>query len=690
MARKSKSQKLYEVHEEALHKFDEIQTAVFDVRRQARDDRRFYSLAGAQWEGALSNYYENRPRLEVNKVHLSVMRIINEYRNNRISVNFISRDGDDNDELVETCASLYRATEQDSVADEAYDNAFEEAVGGGFGAFRLRTEYEDQYDEDNEYQCIKIEPIFDADSTVYFDLDAKRQDKADAERCYVLTAMTRESYKEAWGDDPITWPQETNTNVFDWATADVVYVAEVYCVEEANEIIHIYQNLDGTEEKYKDSDFENNEDLEETLEAIGSIKIRQRKIKARKVHKYIMSGGGVLEDCGYIAGTEIPIVPVYGKRWVIDNVERCAGQVRFAKDAQRLKNMQLSKLAEITSLSSYEKPIFTPDQIAGHEVQWAEANLKNYPFQLINPVIDPATGQMAPTGPVGYTKPPNVPPALAALMQASEIEIKEILGSQEAGEDIQNNMSGRAIELVQNRLDMQSFIYLSNMTKAVQRCGEIWLSMAKDVFVESGRKMKGIGPQDEVRSVQLSRPMINQKSGEIEHANDMANAKFDVVAEAGPSSTSKRAATVRTLTEIIPLVTDPETQQVLTLMALQNIEGEGVIEAREYARNKLVRMGVTEPTESEREELAAEAEAASQEPDPQAQYLEAASQESIAKAQKAEADTALALARAEETQAKTVETLANIDLNERKQAVQAAKDINEIVREERNSGQPMN
>lgn len=679
MPRKSKSQKLHEIHQEALHKFNNIQTATIEVRRQSRDDRRFYSIAGAQWEGQLNDYYENRPRLEVNKVHLAVMRIINEYRNNRISVNFISRDGDENDELVETCASLYRASEQDSVADEAYDNAFEEAVGGGFGAFRLRTDYEDHYDEENEYQCIKIEPIFDADTTVYFDLNAKRQDKADATRCYVLTAMTRESYQEEWGDDPATWPQEISTSVFDWATSDVVYVAEMYLVEEANETIHIYQNLDGTEEKYKDSDFENDEDLEETLSSIGSVKIRQRKIKTRKIHKYIMSGGGILEDCGYIAGAEIPIVPVYGKRWVVDNIERCAGQVRYAKDAQRLKNMQLSKLAEITSLSSYEKPIFTPEQIAGHELQWSEANLKNYPFQIINPVIDSATGVMTATGPVGYTKPPSVPPALAALMQSSELEIKEILGSQEAGEDIQNNMSGRAIELVQNRLDMQSFIYLSNMTKAVQRCGEIWLSMARDVFVESGRRMKGIGPQEEVRSVQLSRPVINQKSGEIEYDNDLSNAKFDVVAEAGPSSSSKRAATVRTLTEIIPIVTDPETQQVLTLMTLQNMEGEGITAARDYARNKLVRMGIVEPTESEREELAAEAEAEAQQSDPQAQYLEAASAEAIAKAQKAEADTTLALARAEETQAKTAETLAGIDLNERKQVVQTAKDINDIV-----------
>ena len=678
MARKTKAQRLHEVHQDALRKFNNIQSATIEVRRQCRDDRRFYSIAGAQWEGQLSDYYENRPRLEMNKVHLSVMRIINEYRNNRISVHFTSKDGTQGDSLVDVCASLYRATEQNSVATEAYDNAFEEAVGGGFGAFRLTTEYEDEYEEDNDQQRIVIEPIFDADTSVFFDANAKRQDKADAECCYVLKAVTREAYVNEWGDDPAGWPQSMEVSTFDWFTPDVVYLAEFYHVEEAKENVHIYQSLDGVEERYKDSDFDNDPDLEETLEATGSIKVGQRRVKSRKVHKYIMSGGGILEDCGYIAGTEIPIIPVYGKRWVVDNVERCAGQVRYAKDAQRLKNMQLSKLAEITSLSSHEKPIFTPDQVAGHEMQWADANNKNYPYQIINPVIDPVAGTTAPLGPVGYTKPPAVPPALAALLQASEVEMKEILGSQEAGEEITSNMSGKAVELIQSRLDMQSFIYLSNMTKAIKRCGEIWLSMARDVYVEQGRKMKGVGPQDELQTVELAKPVVNSQTGSIELENDMTVANFDVVAEAGPSSSSKRAATVRALTQMIPLVNDPETQQVLTLMTLQNMEGEGINEAREYAREKLVRMGIVEPTESEQQELAAEAEAAAQQPDPQAQYLEAASQEAIAKAQKAEADTALALARAEETQAKTAETLAGIDLNERKQVVQEAKEISQM------------
>ena len=532
--------------------FDGIQSAMRDERLQCLSDRRFYSIAGAQWEGTLGEQFDNKPKFEVNKIHLSVMRIINEYRNNRITVDFVSKDGDADDKLSDVCDGLYRADEQDSVADEAYDNAFEEAVGGGFGAWRLRNVYEDEYDDEDDRQRIRIEPIYDADSTVFFDLNAKRQDKSDARSCYVLTAMTYDAYVEQWNDDPASWPHEVSDAEFDWATPDTVYVAEVYKVEERNETIRIFETIDGEEERYSAQDFEDNEELEMTLEAIGTKEVRQKRVKRRKVRKYIMSGSGILEDAGYIAGTEIPIVPVYGKRWFIDNIERCMGHVRLAKDAQRLKNMQLSKLGEISALTPIEKPIFSPEQVAGHEIMWAEDNIKNYPYLLVNPITD-ANGNETIGGPVGYTKPPQIPPALAGLLQITEQDMQDILGKQEAGEEMAANISGKAVELIQSRLDMQSFIYMSNMAKAVKRSGEIWLSMAKEILVEPGRKMKSLGRQNEIESIELGKPVLNEETGEVEYENDLSSAKFDVAVDVGPSSSSRRAATVRSLMGMIQI-----------------------------------------------------------------------------------------------------------------------------------------
>jgi hypothetical protein len=644
--------KLADIHQQARAEFDQIQSALYQERMNCLGDRRFCSLSGAQWEGPLGQQFENKPRFEVNKVHMAVQRIINEYRNNRIGVYFVSKEGEEYDKLADTCAGLYRADEQSPTAEEAYDNAFEEAVMGGFGAWRLRTEYKNEEDPEEDEQRVCIEPIFDADTSVYFDLGAKRQDKADAKRCFVLTSMTYDAYKAEWNDDPSTWPKTITRSQFDWYTPSVVYVAEYYAVEEVSQQIRIYRDFSGKEESLGPDEL----DEEEEMLATGWKEVRRKKVKTRKVRKYIMSGAKILEDCGYIAGKNIPIVPVYGKRWFVDNVERCMGHVRLAKDAQRLKNMQLSKLGEIAALSAVEKPILLPEQVAGHQLMWAEDNLKNYPYLLINPITD-ANGNTAPGGPVAYTKPPSIPPSMAALLQLTEADMQEILGSPQQGDKMVSHLSGKTVELIQQRLDMQTFIYMSNMAKAVKRCGEIWLSIAKDIFVEQGRKMKSVASNGKMEPVELMKPVVNEE-GEIEYENDMSDADYDVQVLVGPSSQTKRGATVRALTDMMTLTQDPEMTQVLSAMAMLNMDGEGVEDVRDYFRKKLLRMGVVRPTDTEAQEMAVEAQNA--QPDPQAQYLQAASEEAIARASKAQADSILAVARAEEARAKTTETLSKV------------------------------
>jgi hypothetical protein len=256
---------------------------------------------------------------------------------------------------------------------------------------------------------------------------------------------------------------------------------------------------------------------------------------------------------------------------------------------------------------------------------------------------------------------------MAALLQITEQDMQDLLGNQQAAEKLEANISGKAVELIQNKLDMQAFIYMSNFAKGVQHCGEIWLSMAKEVYVEEGRKMKGIGEQGEMSQVELVKPMIGEE-GEVEVENDLSEAEFDVAVQVGPSSSSKRAATVRALTGMLQISDDPETKQVLSAMAMMNMEGEGITEVREYFRKKLLRLGVVEPTEEEKQTLIAETQNAK--PDPQTMYLQAAAQEAEANAQRARADTVLTVAKAEETQAKTMKTVSEIGVMDQKQALE--------------------
>lgn len=679
--RKSQTQRHAEIHTEAILEFDEIQAAVRNERMQCLSDRRFYSIAGAQWEGALGDQFENKPRFEFNKVHLAVIRVVNEYRNNRITVDFQPKDGRADDKLSDTCDGLYRADEKSCTADEAYDNAFEEGVGGGMGAWRLRAMYEDEYDEDNDKQRIAIEPIFDADSCVFYDLGAKRQDKADAKRCYVLTPYPRKAYTEEWGDDPSSWPKSISQSEFDWCTQDMVWVCELYKVVEKTERVLFFRGLLGDEApelKVTQAEIDADPAMLDELKATGFQLVREKKVKRRAIHKYILSGGGILEDCGIIPGRHIPIVPFFAKRWIVDGVERCMGHVRLAKDAQRLVNMIMSWLAEMAARFDIEKPIFDPKQVAAHATMWAEDNVQKYAYLLADSLTD-ANGDPVPgtAQPLGYTKAPNIPPAMAALAQMATQALEDMLGNQQAGEQMQPNMSGKAVELIQTRLDMQVFIYMSNLAKSMKRSGEIWLSMMKDIVVEDKRRMKVVDTNGEAGSVVMNQPAYDQETGEEYLENDLTQADFEVDVDVGPSSTSRRAGTVRALTGMMQLSDDPETKQVLSSLAMMNMEGEGINEAREYFRRKMVRMGVVKPTDEEKTEM--EQEQASQKPDPQAQYLEAAAGEAEANAAQARAKTVQTIADAELKRAQTSKVLADADLAVRQQALASAQAMQDML-----------
>jgi hypothetical protein len=204
---------------------------------------------------------------------------------------------------------------------------------------------------------------------------------------------------------------------------------------------------------------------------------------------------------------------------------------------------------------------------------------------------------------------------------------------------------------------MQTFIYMSNFAKGMKRCGEIWLSMAKDVYVEEGRKMKMLGKSDKVSTIELMQPKVSD-TGEVVMDNDLSRAKFDVVVDVGPSSSSKRSATVRALTGMLQLTQDPETVQVLTAMAMMNMEGEGLNDVNEFFRKKLLRIGAVKPSEEESQAMMEESQ--NQQPDPNALYLQAAAEEASAKAAKARAETTETLANTELRKAQTAQTLSKI------------------------------
>lgn len=674
MGRPSLKQRLADIHRKALTGF----RATADVSRQEREmslqDRRFASVAGAQYEGQLAEQLKNKPKFEVNKVGQALIALKGQYRQNRITVDFVPKQGGEDDQTADMLDGLFRADEQDSGGQEAYTNAFDEMAAGGFGAWRLKAIEEDEEDDENEQQRIAFEPIHDADKNVYFDVAAKRVNKSDATECWVLNPIPRKSYEETYKDDPANWPEELTNYAKDWYSPDVVIVCEYYRKVKEKQLWQVWADPMGEEQEFEAEELaEVEEDGTVRLEQMqdtGWRLLREKTKRCSYVDKYILSGGKVLSGPHRIPGKHIPIIPAYAIRSIIDGIERWKGLVRDAKDSQRLKNMQISDLALTAATGQRSKPIFTPAQMAGKPAtMWAEDGVQNYNYLLVNPLVDPVTGQYASTGPIGYTQPAQVSPAAAALLQLTETDMQDVLGNSTNTEEIRSNVSADAVELVQAKHDTRSYIYLDGIAQAVQRSGEVWLSMAKELYVEEGRVMKAVSSDGKTSSYKLKRP-VHDKNGELATENDLSAVKMDVTVDVGPSSASKRSATVRALMGMMQVAPDPEMSSVLMHAVMMNIDGEGLGDFRDYARRNMVRKGVVKPSDDEAQEMAQEAE--NTPPDPNAMYLQAEAQKAQALAVKAAADTEL-------VKAKTAETLAGITMEQRNQVLELARMLQETT-----------
>ncbi len=658
-----KTDKLVEVFDRAMRRFNDTVPCQLEMRQLSLMARRFCDIPGAQWEGEWGEQWANTIRVEVNKISRGVEKIETDYRENRIVPDFRPGGGDSDQDTADMLDGLHRADSYKFKAQQARDNAFFEAIRGGFGAYRLTNELDDPYDKDNDYQ--RINPgmtIVDADQSVFFDLNSKLYDKSDARFAYVVTAYSMDAFKDQFGEESATsWPDATFRLQYDWFTPDMVRVAEYYEKEDKAETLLVFtQTLTGIEERLWLSDVE--PEYIQEQQAKGWTVTRKRRKRCR-VHKYVMSGAEILKDCGYVAGECIPIVPVYGKRYFIDNMERWKGHVQDRMDAQRLYNSNVSKLAETNALAPREMPIFLAEQMPPHLAeQWAAQNIERHPYALVDPVID-NDGNYVVTGPIGKIDPPQLAPVQAALLQIANQDLTEL--DQDGAGEVRANVSAEAMDIAAARVDAKSGVFLDNMRQSVEREAEIYLSMARDVYFEPGRKVETM-TEDGDDGEAILQEMIADKTGTIRIRNDLQRGKYKVVASVTEATATRRDKTVKSslaMAEIALQAQDIEFAQAAYITAVMNSDGEGIDQLQAFARRKGIAIGLVEPNEEE--QAAIDEAAANEQPDPtadavaaQAVALQAQAAKDVAMAANYEAQTGLNEARIAETEAKTIETLA--------------------------------
>lgn len=668
-------------------RFDRAYSPQQDVREKCIEATRFARVPGGQWEGAtaagskLNDQFERYPKFEINKVATELNRIIAEYRNNRITVKFRPGDKEASEELANKLNGLFRADYEETDGGEACDNAFDDAATGGFGCFRLTSMLVNEYDPMDDRQRIAIEPIYDPSRSVWFDPDAKKYDKSDAMWAFCMYSLSPEKYEAEYGKTPPASLDITTMTSweYDWFAPEVVYIAKYYEVrKESVDVISYQQPITGEIATY---DSDQIADIEDELAMAGFVEVARRSVKRRRVYVSVVDGDNFLEKPRRIPGEHIPLIPVYGKRWFIDDIERVEGHIAKAMDPQRLYNLQVSMLADTASQDPSAIPIVGMDQIRGLEKHWEDRNKKRPTFLPLREVKDKAGNIIAPATPAGYTQPAVMNQALAALLQQTSADIQEVTGGSQAMQQMPSNVAQETVNNLMNRADMASFIYLDNMAKSLKRAGEVWLSMAREVY-GSDREVRVVNEDGTDDIALMNAQVVDRQTGNVVALNDLSTGRYDVTVDVGPSYTARRDATVSVLTNVLGtmLPNDPM-RPVIQGIILDNTDGEGLDDFKEFNRKQLLISGAVKPRNEEEAKMVAQAQQAQQQ-QPSPDMVSAMAQDKLANAElmKAENQRADIQVKAFKAQtdaqvsaARVVEILASADSKQKEDIREALK-----------------
>jgi hypothetical protein len=531
-----------------------------DAKREERelmlDDQRF--AAGDQWPEMIAKAREaqGRPIQTINRLPAFIDQIVGDARQNKPSIKVHA--GEDGDEdIAAIYDGLIRSIQNESNADFAYDTAVEHTACFGFGAWRVKTDYES---EDSFNQIICIERITDPLS-VYFDKNSVLPDYSDARHVTVRVKITKDEYKQRWPKK-----EEADYN-FDDFTSDWIVDKDQVIVAE-----HWYK-VDEKATLYAVEDFEGNTQVTLEKPPIGYNVVNQRETTITKIKMCMISGAGILEESDW-AGKYLPIVGVNGKEDLVDGKRTLRGLVRFAKDPQRMYNYWRTIDTEQKALAPKAPVLVTAKQIEGYEQHWQESLTTNMPYLIVNDVPSASMPQRINAGIVD--KGANE----AALMCVDEMKSTTGIFSASLGEQ-DNEKSGRAILAQQRKGDTANFAYIDNIARAIKWTGRIIIDLIPKIY-DAARVVSVMG-SDGSKKLERINQVVMQK-GEPKNI-DLTTGKYDLVVTQGASYATKRIEALNSMVEIARV--NPAIMQIAGDLIIKAMDWDGADEIAERMKKML-------------------------------------------------------------------------------------------------------
>lgn len=530
-------------------------------------------VMGSQWtedESKLFVDYHKIP-LSFNKLAPLINHLLGEQRQNTPNLQVVPDENVDV-QTAQIREALIKEISLNSQAKEAYQQAFQQAAIGGYGAYGIDTDYEN---EDSFYLVIKIKKIKDP-TTCYWDLGASSPCKTDGMVAGERTRMTRKKFKQLYGEKIERQigsdSQYDEGSATGWIFSNDNEITIIDHYERKYDKEKLYQLSNGriiNKKELLDLDKIEIEGNELYLDGEDPVTIiNDRMAYKYKIKHYKVAGDFILEETDF-PSEQLPIIFVDQNSYIDKSGKQlCRPLVKDARDAQRYINYLGTQSAYMIRVSRYDQFLVSKQNVRSPDTQviWR----------------DPSTAQgglvfdESPSGVVPQQlRPPELPQSMITQYQRALADIEQCTGiyGTQMGEQ-GNEVSGVAIDARTKRGSYNTYVPFDSLNRAIACGGEIINEMIPKVY-DTERLMSLTLPDSGQQKV-----MINQQMDDYGSLikNDMTVGKYKVRLLPGPSFEGQKQENLESIQTV--LQANPELFSLIADLYVENLPMANNIEMR--------------------------------------------------------------------------------------------------------------
>ena len=527
-----------------------------DNRKKAK--RSLLFREGDQWDhDVTTTASEDTPELTINLTDALLTRVENNIRQQRPRGKCHPVGEGADIEIAEIINGIGRHVELRSEASVAYDCAAKQAIGAGWGYFRLIAEYLSPKSFQKDLRIVPIRNLF----TVNMDPATIMPHGGDQMWCIISVKMKRMEYRRRYPNaENSNWEDVARDGArLEWEDKEDIRLAEYFRVREKDEKLYQIRGLNGEEfTKYRselprgpDGKLLSFDDLEPLMAQKGLRFDGDRDSVKRQVEWFRLNGLKVVER-QQLPGSFIPVFRVEGNAVDIDGKVMRRGMVDTMQDPARMVNY--GEVAKIKRLGLTPKApwVAAEGQLYGHP-EWDDANMRSYSVLTYKPiVIETSSGPVMPPPPTRQP-PTQIEQGFSEFVSGMRSNLMAVAGMpNEPGQDKQGEVvSGRALKRRQWLSDQSHFQYYDNLTLAIAQC---WRCMAEwiPVYFSEQRMQRIIGEDSTPKMVELNKEHTDDE-GVKRVKNDLSIGIYDIVMDTGPGYESKREEGAENLIDLLKI-----------------------------------------------------------------------------------------------------------------------------------------